>query len=93
MFGFLAKQENRMAKIDYMLCSVCDNKTFYDAYVDYSGAVECGRLCDMAAICQDCAKTHSIKIVEEPTADLVSEWLRLFDEKMLLGTMRKEVKP
>ena len=46
-----------MAKADYMLCSVCDGKAFYDAGIDwfYFGG-------QVAALCDDCAKTNEIVV-------------------------------
>ena len=73
-----------MALSDYLLCSVCRNKTYNDTQVFYDLAIDSGRLCDMAAICQECAKTHSIKIVEKPTTSLVSRWLYGFDDGHVL---------
>ena len=73
-----------MALADYMLCSVCGTKALYDANVQYEVHVRSGGLCDMAAICQKCAKTHSIKIVEKPTTSLVSRWLYGVDDGHIL---------
>ena len=47
-----------MAGADYYSCDKCGRKTFYDAEVNYDG------LGSMAALCEDCDKTHAAIIVE-----------------------------
>ncbi len=47
-----------MAGADYYSCDKCGRKTYYDAEVDYDG------LGSMAALCEDCDKTHAAIIVE-----------------------------
>ena len=54
-----------MAKADYYLCDKCGRKTFYDSEVDYEWGVG-----DMAVLCNDCALTHTIKIIEKKKPDL-----------------------
>lgn len=64
-----------MAAADYRLCDVCGCKAFYDANLNYSWdegltKVEgCGYSLDYlgawAVLCDDCAKTHEVKVVEK----------------------------
>ena len=49
-----------MALADYYLCDKCEQKTFYDATVDYGWGVG-----GMAVLCKKCAGTHEVKIVEK----------------------------
>lgn len=67
-----------MAKSDYYLCDVCDEKCFYDANLNWNSYDPtedewvrgypglsldyCG---DIAAICRNCAKTNEIRIVSK----------------------------
>ena len=61
-----------MAYADYYLCDVCGSKAFYDSNLDYnfdhSVAYGCGSklgyVGDMACICDACALTHEVKVVE-----------------------------
>ena len=61
-----------MALADYYLCDVCGSKAFYDSNlsydhderVEYGCGAKLGYVGDMAAICDDCVKTH--KVVIEP---------------------------
>lgn len=46
-----------MAGADYYLCDLCNAKVFYDTDVNYD------RVGAMACICQECAKTHDVRIV------------------------------
>jgi hypothetical protein len=67
-----------MASADYYLCDTCGGKTFYDAALSYREHGEPnenpethhqwpdGNVGDMAVICRECAKTHSIVIHYEP---------------------------
>ncbi len=63
-----------MAMADYYLCDVCGSKAFYDSNlsydfdhehgeVKYGCGMKLGYVGDMAVICDDCAKTHEVKIV------------------------------
>ena len=52
-----------MALRDYRLCDVCGCKTFYDANLDVSAV---GAL---VVLCQDCAKTHVLRIYAQDEAD------------------------
>lgn len=60
-----------MAMADYYLCDVCSQKAFYDsnldydfdAPVDYGCGSKLGWVGDMAAICDQCAKTHIVVIL------------------------------
>jgi hypothetical protein len=47
-----------MAYGDYRHCDVCDCKVFYDVDVNYE------RVGAMAVICQECAKTREVRVVE-----------------------------
>lgn len=64
-----------MAASDYYLCDICEEKTFYDANVNYDSwgnglqlnpktghAWPDGDIGNMAVICKDCSKTHEIII-------------------------------
>ena len=62
-----------MAGCDYYSCDVCGSKTFYDANLSYDDNLENkithhrwpdGYIGDMAVLCDECAKTHKIEIVE-----------------------------
>ena len=64
-----------MAFCDYHNCDCCGNsKTFYDADIWGESAVDAGYpsgirgAADLKCICDDCAKTHMVVIVERPTA-------------------------
>ena len=59
-----------MAGADYWRCDVCGGKAFYDAPLNYDDHTHmrddgvllplgCG---DMAALCEDCAKTHEVVV-------------------------------
>jgi hypothetical protein len=56
-----------MARADYRLCDVCDDKAFYDANLnyDFEENPETGlwQLGAWVVLCSDCAKTHDIQIV------------------------------
>ena len=65
-----------MAYVDYLHCAVCDTKAIYDADLNYEVATgEYGRLYDIAAICKDCSKTHSIEITDMPSNKRISDFL------------------
>ena len=66
-----------MAMCDYLLCAKCGCKTIYDAEVDYAGAVKYKMIADIAALCQKCAKTHKLAIVEEPTVTPLADFLAI----------------
>ena len=67
-----------MAMCDYLLCAKCGCKAIYDAELDYEFAAgELGRLHDIAALCKDCSKTHSLKLVPEPTERRLADFLDL----------------
>jgi hypothetical protein len=58
-----------MAKADYYLCDVCGEKCFYDANLNYEiDPKTLTRTLDymgeMAAICDGCVKTHTVKVVQ-----------------------------
>ena len=61
-----------MAYADYRLCDVCDCKTFYDANLNYEYVKGKGQvldyLGDWKVLCQDCVKTHEVKIVKKRKA-------------------------
>jgi len=71
-----------MSGMDYLHCAVCGRKAIYDADLNYDHAAssEYGGLYDIAAICHECAKTHSIKIVEEPTVKRIAYFLVRLEE-------------
>lgn len=62
-----------MAAADYWLCDRCGQKAFYDANLDYSDLTHrrrsdnrplparCG---DAQVLCEECAETHEVVIVE-----------------------------
>lgn len=54
-----------MAYADYLHCVVCDCKTLYDAECNYDAAT--GRLHDIATICKECSKTHSLTVINKPS--------------------------
>lgn len=54
-----------MAGADYYSCDVCRGKTFYDANLDYDDDNNLAGVGDIAVICESCAKTHSVIIVEK----------------------------
>jgi len=59
-----------MAGADYYSCDVCGAKTFYDATLDYShdtlrGGYYLERVGDMKCICEECAKTHVVMIMDK----------------------------
>ena len=65
-----------MAYVDYLHCAVCDCKTLYDAECDYESASgNDGSLHDIATLCKECSKTHSIKIDPTPSVIRVSCFL------------------
>lgn len=58
-----------MAMADYMLCSLCGCKTFYDAELDYdfkrspeTGLWNTG---DIMVLCVECARKHELRAVEK----------------------------
>jgi hypothetical protein len=69
-----------MAYVDYWHCAVCDGKAFYDADISweyqYVGKSPQGEYngplnnppyrhgCSVVALCEDCWKTHEIKVVK-----------------------------
>jgi hypothetical protein len=61
-----------MATADYYLCDVCGTKCFYDANLNYDFSKldpvtrmpKLDYVGDMAAICDECAKTHMVVIVK-----------------------------
>jgi hypothetical protein len=66
-----------MAYADYRLCDVCEEKTFYDANLDYdrdNGPHGLVRLGDWKVLCIECAKTH--EIIVKPRASLGKEGVR-----------------
>ena len=62
-----------MAMCDYYLCDECGGKCFYDAaiaeYDDAGRYLLSGSAVDIAAICEDCAKTHKCIVVPREPAD------------------------
>ncbi len=63
-----------MAASDYYSCDVCGGKAFYDANlgydfdnekpcVSYGCGMKLGYVGDMAVICDNCAKTHEVKVI------------------------------
>lgn len=76
--GMKEQEERRgenVASADYYLCDVCGKKTFYDAplsYDDNNGNPEInkrwpdGDVGDMAVICKECSKTHTVIVSYEP---------------------------
>lgn len=67
-----------MALGDYYLCDVCGGKAFYDANlsydfdreqapVSYGCGMKLGYVGDMAVICDECAKTHTVAIIATPS--------------------------
>jgi hypothetical protein len=78
-----------MAASDYYLCDTCNGKTFYDANLDYGFVQDeialinanpetnhrwpNGDVGDMAVICKECAKTHTIMIRFDPDKPEKSE--------------------
>jgi hypothetical protein len=64
-----------MAMCDYYLCDVCQQKCFYDAdKAEYRDGPDGktqyllgGAVVDIAAICEDCAKTHICIVVPRDT--------------------------
>ena len=65
-----------MTFIDYRLCDICGNKTFYDADLNYDEPDANGRwhwipdgVGAWAVICVACAATHEIKIVKKEKGD------------------------
>ena len=64
-----------MAYGDYMHCSVCDVKAFYDANIDwecqYIARGDFGEPLSVTVLCDDCFKTHEIVVqprtAKEPT--------------------------
>ncbi len=63
-----------MAMADYLHCAMCGCKAIYDVGLNYESAVYNGRLHDIAALCTECAETHSIQLVAEPSVRL-SEYI------------------
>ena len=67
-----------MALADFYLCDACNGKTFYDARLAYDEHGEPnsnsetnhpwpdGDVGDMAVICKECSKTHTIVIRYDP---------------------------
>lgn len=47
-----------MAKADYMLCSKCDCKVYYDTDIEYVGVG------DIEVLCRECAQKYIITIEE-----------------------------
>ena len=65
-----------MAGCDYLTCAVCDKRVLYDAELDYDySAGKDGDLHDIAAICKECAKTHSLQIANHPCAEKIADFL------------------
>ena len=64
-----------MAYADYLHCAVCDRKTIYDADLNYDSAVEYGMLHDIVTLCPDCAKTHSLQVVNAPNDKKCADFL------------------
>jgi hypothetical protein len=62
-----------MAMCDYYLCDKCGKKCFYDAsiaeYDDENNYLLSGAKVDIAAICEECAKTHTCIVVPREHAD------------------------
>ena len=65
-----------MAYGDYLHCAVCGTKAIYDAEMNYDSATgEYGSLYDIAALCKECSKTHSICISNEPAKKRIADFL------------------
>lgn len=70
-----------MAMADYYLCDACGGKCFCDANLSYdfdninptTGMPKLGYTGDMAAICDECAKTHKVLVVTNEKADRIAE--------------------
>ena len=48
-----------MAKCDYYLCDVCDEKAFYDANITDGWYTEV----DMKVVCKQCKDKYTVKVV------------------------------
>lgn len=64
-----------MAMADYRLCDVCERKAFYDANLNYDfgkrmadGSPKLDYLGAWAVLCENCAKTHEVRIVPRDTS-------------------------
>lgn len=66
-----------MAGADYLHCVVCERKTIYDAELNYDAATdgEYGSLHDIATICKECSKTHSLQVANHPCAERIADFL------------------
>lgn len=62
-----------MAGADYFHCDVCGGKAFYDAHLNWDCDAEMSGRSDLPALdytgdiralCDDCAKTHVVVVVE-----------------------------